>query len=161
MPKEKNIIKRSKKMSEQRTGLHCPNCKSHNISISTESSVSGGVTAHHGAVSTTRFSNTHRNFWFCADCGTKFRNIPNLEEEIKKNKSSHIFLFVLAGIAAALFFYLYNQMSGSALGGIVFAPITFGTAFAAIGFLIGGFVAMNNQKKRVKELEYLKFHCFN
>lgn len=69
-------------------GLHCPNCKSRNLAITTESSVNGGLTTHHGAGSITSFSNSHRNYWICNDCGSKFRNIQNPEEDLKSKSKS-------------------------------------------------------------------------
>lgn len=140
--------------------LCCPNCKSHNITITTESSVTGGITAHHGGFSTTSMSNNHQNFWICSDCGAKFRNIQNLEEEIKKNKNAPAILFVIAGIALVLTLYLIIQISSSPIGAFLMAPYTVGAASCAIGFAIGGFVSKKKQKARINELEYLKANCF-
>ena len=150
-------------MNEQSTKkLHCPNCKSHNISISTESSVGGAVTSTHGNMSVTSVSNTHRNFWFCADCGTKFRNIQNLEEEIHKHRYTHIILWVIGAIAALGFIkFLISAISNPILGMLVLYP-TIITLFAcAVAFIIIGFVSKSRLDKAKKELEYLKEYCFN
>ena len=133
--------------------LHCPNCKSHNISISTESSVGGAVTSTHGNMSVTSVSNTHRNFWFCADCGTKFRNIQNLEEEINKCKYTHFIGWIIGVICAFIFIIGINN---SPIGFLLFPFL-----IAAIVFIIMGFVSKSKLEKKKKELEYLKENCFN
>lgn len=140
--------------------LHCPQCKSHNISPVTESSVNGGVTTHHGRMSTTSVSNTHRNYWMCADCGTKFRNIQNLEEEIAKTKSTPTVFRVIAIIALIISVYLIASALSSPLG-IFAAYPAFIAVVCTIVFFIGSFVYSNKVKKMRAELEYLKANCFN
>lgn len=147
------------------TKLHCPNCKSHNISISTESSVGGAVTSTHGNMSVTSVSNTHRNFWFCADCGTKFRNIQNLEEEINKCKYTHFIFWVIGAICAFVSIkFLIGAISNPIAGGIMmifFYPTIITVFVAAIIFIIMGFVSKSKLGKKKTELEYLKENCFN
>lgn len=140
--------------------LHCPNCKSYNLTINTESSVTGGLTTHHGGMSTTSFSNTHRNYWFCSDCGTKFRNIQNLEEEIKKYKSAPIILGIFAAIFWIVAIWLIATVSDRVLGFLFYGYI-FGALLAAIIFTIFVFVNISRGKKMQAELDYLKTHCFN
>ncbi len=141
--------------------MHCPNCKSSNIQISTESSVNGAVTAHHGGFSTSSVSNTHRNFWFCSDCGTKFRNIQNLEEEIARSKNTHIIFFVFAAISLALFILFLSMISENSFGGFIFGPFVFVCGVTVIVTVIYGFLSISKVKKMRKELEYLKFACYN
>lgn len=135
------------------TKLHCPNCKSHNISISTESSVGGAVTSTYGNTSVTSVSNTHRNFWFCSDCGTKFRNIQNLEDEINKCKYTHFIAWIIGAILAIIFIV---AIKNSVIGFLLF-PFAIG----AVVFIIMGFVSKSKLDKKKKELEYLKENCFN
>ncbi len=140
--------------------MHCPNCKSHNISISTETSISGAVSTHVGRFSSTSVSNTHRNYWFCSDCGTKFRNIQNLEEEIKKSKSTPYILWVLGAIAG---FLCVRNLVASQLSamGFFLIPYVVATLFVAVGFVVGGFVTKKKNKKNIEELQYLKENCFD
>lgn len=143
--------------------LHCPNCKSHNISISTESSVNSAITASHGRsgrISTTSVSTTHRNYWFCSDCGTKFRNIQNLEEEIGKAKYTHFILWGIGAILAILFFRLLLNASDNVLG-FLFIPYIVGTFVGGLVFTIMGFVSKSKLGKMKSELAYLKENCFN
>lgn len=141
--------------------LHCPNCKSHNISISTESSVTGAVTTSRGGMSATSVSNTHRNFWFCSDCGTKFRNIPNLEEEIGKCKYTHIILWIIGAVCAVLSLIGITNAMDNAFVGILFYPYIFMVSVASVVFIIMGFVSKSKLAKGKAELEYLKVNCFN
>lgn len=141
--------------------LHCPNCKSHNISITTESSVNGAVTTHNGGFSSTHVSNTHRNYWVCGDCGTKFRNIQNLEEEISKSKNNHIVFFVFTAIAAGLFIFFLNLCLNNPFGAFLFGTFTIGCGIAALIFVIYAFKSMKDIKKMRQELQYLKTACFN
>lgn len=140
--------------------LHCPNCKSTNITITTESSVNGGVTAHHGSVSTTTMSNTHRNFWICSDCGTKFRNIQSLEEEIKKTKITPFILALLGVVGAIIAIFFFANAGDSIFKGF---PIIMGggAALGALIFFIMTFVSFSKTKKMEEELAYLKEKCFD
>ncbi len=144
----------------QANKLHCPNCKSHNISISTESSVNGAVTTHHGSFSSSRVSNTHRNFWFCSDCGTKFRNIQNLEEEIKNTKLTPIILSIMGLISAIIGIYFFVN-SSEALISFLFQMYGFAALLAAFLFFIVALSYSSKRKKMIQELEYLKKNCFN
>ncbi len=140
--------------------LHCPNCKSSNIAITTESSVTGGLTTHHGGVSSTHMSNSHRNFWICSDCGTKFRNIQNLEEEIKRSKSTPIVYTVLSIIGLIITIVLLMQISGSTFGFIMY-PFLAGSSIATLVFIIFIFKSKSALSKMRAELDYLKINCFN
>lgn len=134
--------------------LHCPNCKSTNIAISTESSVTGAVTTGHGRFASTTVSNDHKNFWFCSDCGTKFRNIQNLEEEIVKTKKS-----VTVGIVFTIIVVILAVVNllGNPFGRIIAGP----AFFAAIIFALVTLSFKSKVKKLTKELEDLKVNCFD
>ena len=136
--------------------LHCPQCGSHNLSITTESSVNGAVTSHHGAFSSSHVSNTHRNFWVCTDCGAKFRNIQSLQEEIKKTKSQPIVGAILAIIALILAIYFLTQNSWF----IMYKIWGMTSLFCAIIFAIFIFVGKNKLSKLKAELDYLQKNCF-
>lgn len=140
--------------------LHCPHCGSHNITVTTESSVNGALTAHGGAGSSTVVSNTHRNFWICSDCGTKFRNIQSLEEEILASKNSPIVAGIIGGISAIIAIWLAIMASTSFLG-VMFIPYIAGAGIAAIVSAVVGYISVKKTKKMKKELEYLKDKCFN
>lgn len=148
-------------LSQKTSGrLHCPNCKSNNISISTESSVDGAISASRGRVSATTVSNTHRNYWFCSDCGTKFRNIQNLEEEISKYKNVPTILLVVSIIAVVIIAGFIYVASGSSIGFLMIPPIFIFSIVALVTFCLS-FVYKGRLKKMRAELEYLNTNCFN
>ncbi len=144
--------------------LHCPNCKSHNIAISTESSITAATTVGQGNFASTMVSNNHKNFWFCSDCGTKFRNIQNLEEEIAKENKSLIVYYIGSPVAFILFIVLLivnNNYFGDwgFLTPLISAFIF--TSVIAVVFFIAIFFTKSKIKKLNAEREYLKVNCFN
>lgn len=140
--------------------MHCPNCGSYSISINTETTVNGGVSTHHGSFSTTHMSNTHRNYWFCADCGTKFRNIQNLEEEIQKSKSNPVWAGIIAAIGLIITIYLFSLVSSAGDFGFFFYPMLCAPIAATIVGICFVFVYLNRLKKMRAELAYLQEACF-
>lgn len=140
--------------------LHCPNCRSHNITITTESSVNSGVTVHHAGHSTTHMSNTHRNFWVCSDCGTKFRNIQSLEEEIQKSKPTPTIALVLAVIGLVIGLYLFIASKTSMFGFFAVFPMILAFSVTIIFFILWR-VWKKKLKEMQNELKYLKENCFN
>ncbi|MBR4295962.1 MAG: zinc-ribbon domain-containing protein [Clostridia bacterium] len=138
--------------------LHCPNCKSHNLTVTTESSVGSAISTGRN-VRTTVVSNTHRNYWVCSDCGMKFRNIQSLEEEIQKNRNNPIWATVFAIIAALIFLYL-TSISNSFMGVMMTGYRIISLMITVICFIYI-FVYKNRNKKMKEELEYLKKNCFN
>lgn len=157
----KNAPAQEKDCPAKRTGkLHCPNCKSYNFSTVTESSVNGAVSTGRN-IRTTSVSNTHRNFWICSDCGTKFRNIQNLEEEIRKSKSSPVVMTIITVICTALTAFLLVQKLNSPFGGFMLLPYLVGAAFVTIMSFIYIFISKSKLKKMKNELVYLKENCFD
>ncbi len=140
--------------------LHCPNCKSYNFTITTESSVNGAVTTGK-RIKTTSVSNTHRNYWVCSDCGTKFRNIQSLEEEIKKEKNSPAWCAVFTVLALAYFVYTLVAMASNPMAKYMLMYPRFISFIIAIVCFIFIFVYKKKLKKLKEELEYLKVNCFN
>ena len=142
--------------------LHCPNCKSHNLQVTTESSVTGAVSTHsrNGRFSSTHVSNNHQTFWVCNDCGTKFRNIQSLEEEINKYKIQPILFFVLAAIAAVLALVWYINSQNNPLGPL-FGVYIGASVIAGVIFLCCGFSWKGKLAKMRAELADLKNRCFN
>lgn len=138
--------------------LHCPECKSRDISPIVETEITGGTSLNHSfskrnSVSAMQFNNTHRNYWMCSSCGCKFRNIQNLEQELKSTEN-----LVKRGILGVIFmivltlFYMFVVDSGFFCILSIFLVILFVTAV----FIL---------KKRVirlnEERVYLKRKCFD
>lgn len=144
--------------------LHCPQCKSHNISITTESSIDSAVTTMHGRRSqfgSTKFKNTHRNFWVCSDCGTKFRNIQSLEEEIAKTKNMPIVYSVFTVILLILSIVFITNISGGFFKILIAGPFTIASVIGTIVCFCLIFSSKSKLKKMREELAYLKQNCFN
>lgn len=146
--------------SVKRTGkLHCPNCKSYNFSTVTESSVNGAISTGRN-IRTTFFSNTHRNYWMCSDCGTKFRNIQNLEEEIEKRKKAPTGWKIAGGISAFFAAVLLVVMVFNPYA-VLGSPASFLMVWLAV-LAIYGLLHTPKELKRLKaELAYLKQNCFD
>lgn len=148
---KRNHLSNSKRM-------HCPECKSNDISPIVETEISSGTSFNHSfskrnSVSTMQFNNTHRNYWMCSNCGCKFRNIQNLEAEIK-NTQNIVIRGIIGIILWAVFTFFITTVSG------------FGFISALNILLILLFVAaiiyLNNRiAKLTEEKAYLKKHCFN
>lgn len=143
--------------------MHCPNCKSTHFTPIVESSVNGAMTtsSRNGRMSHTTMTNTHRNYWMCSDCGTKFRNIQNLEEEIALESKKPKVYTICTIIFAILALYLIIEIARNPWS--VFLMGSF-AAFASIGtlvFFIFIFKAKKNIDKLTAELGHLKYHCFH
>ena len=145
-----------------RKQMHCPKCKSTSFSPIVESDVSGGSTtslsiSKRVSVGQVHLKNTHRNYWLCSNCGEKFRNIQNLDEEIMElSKKQKI---VLIGCIAAVCF-------------MIIAPLTLKYDYErtpirnlflmfAAGFGIWFAYLRNKIGQLNKEKDYLKKHCFD
>lgn len=145
----------------QRAKLHCPTCKSYNISITTESSVNGAITTARGNMAATSVSNTHRNFWICADCGAKFRNIQSLEEEIASTKKSRTISTVFTFICLAVFIWLLVLLMESPLLVFIIGSGALFSFVATVVFFCFIFVYGGRVKKMTAERDFLLKNCFD
>lgn len=143
----------------QRSGgkkLHCPNCGSTSLSAIVESDVTGGTSysrsvTKKASVSTMEFTNVHRNYWMCSDCGEKFRNLQNLKEEIASNeKSLRIFtiLFCFVALSSAILSLVEPLF-------LIMLVIALAAAVAGITIYKNRIAAMR------KEKIYLERNCFD
>lgn len=138
--------------------LHCPECKSSDISPIVETDITGGTSLNHSfskrnSVSSMQFNNTHRNYWMCSSCGCKFRNLQNLEEELKNTKN----LFT-RGIIGIVFIFVLMFFFTSAVG---FGFFSFLCIFLILLFAVAAFILKNRISKLDEERAYLKKRCFN
>ncbi len=144
-----------------RGGMHCPNCKSTQLTPINETSLDGAITATRGRMGATKFANTHRNYWMCSNCGTKFRSIPNLESEIAATKKSAIVNFIVSGIALIVTIFLITALTESPLMIFFYGSMTFTFALVTIICLCMGLSKIFKGNKMKDELAYLKHHCFH
>lgn len=137
--------------------LHCPNCRSNSISPVVETEISGGMSMNHSfsrknSVSAISLNNTHRNYWMCSDCGHKFRNLQNLEEELAALHKA-----VRSAILGIILLVVLGVFSSSTLGfGITLAFLAPVIALVIVAI----FVVKNKIGKMEAERVYLKKHCF-
>lgn len=137
--------------------LHCPNCQSNSISPVVETEISGGMSMNHSfsrknSVSAISLNNTHRNYWMCSDCGHKFRNLQNLEDELAALHKA-----VISAILGIILLVVLGMFSSSTLGfGITLAFLVPVIALVIVAI----FVVKNKIEKMEAERVYLKKHCF-
>lgn len=139
--------------------LHCPSCKGVHLTPVVESSVNGAITSTRGSMSSTRVSNTHRNYWMCSSCGNKFRNIQNLEEEIVATEKSVKVSIVMTVISALLFLLLITK--GESFMLFLFLPFVVTVGLVALVSFCMIFSYKGKANKMKEELAYLQYHCFN
>ncbi|MBQ3193691.1 MAG: zinc ribbon domain-containing protein [Oscillospiraceae bacterium] len=138
--------------------LHCPECKSHDISPVVETEVTGGTSLNHSfskrnSVSAMQFNNTHRNYWMCSSCGCKFRNLQNLEEELKNTEN-----LVKRGIIGIVLLVALMLFCNATLG---FGFSSFVFIFTILLTVASIFVLKHRISKMREERAYLKKRCFN
>lgn len=136
--------------------LHCPECRSTAISPVVETEINGGTSLNHSfsrknSVSTMRFNSTHRNYWMCSNCGRKFRNLQNLEEELASQEK-----LAKNGIIGMIIVALLGIFEWIAIG--------FGISLLAwlveIICIVCYFILKSRINKLREERIYLKRNCF-
>ncbi len=140
--------------------IHCPKCKSFNLIPSTENAVGGAITTTTGNLSVTTVSNDHKNYWICRDCGTKFKNLSSLDEEIAKAKRNTVGYCITSIVGtvlvlAALIFL--NSMDFA----FIIAPICATPFVCAVVFCIAFVTEKLKIKKLITEKSYLEINCFD
>lgn len=169
-----DVIKQSDMVPLGVKKLHCPNCRSYNFSSLTESSVSGAFTTGGGNFAVTSVSNEHKTFWLCHDCGMKFRNIYDFEEELKKDlkklklcRTLIPVFFVLSVAFFILGFIFKSKQNPDEFIDMMVYYMTYSFAGAAtflivfIVFLIFYLSGNSVVKKESEELDVLKAKCYN
>lgn len=138
--------------------MHCPECQSHNISPVVETEITSGTSFNHSfskrnSVSAMQFNNTHRNYWMCSDCGCKFRNIQNLEEEIKTTQN-----LVKRGIAGIILLAVLSLFFVMTIGFGGFTILMILVILLTVAAII---ILKNRISSMEQERSYLKKRCFN
>lgn len=137
--------------------LHCPKCRGTQLSPIVETDVQGGYSVNRSigrkwGASAVNLKSTHRDYWMCSQCGHKFRNLDNLNEEIatqaKAQRSCAIFSVLILVISLL---YLLTDM------GVLLI-------FTLPGLIL--FVCLwlwfrSKLTKLTQEKEYLEANCFN
>lgn len=151
--------KQGDNMARQRKKLHCPQCKSTNITatVETESSVGASYRVSK-RVAVGGSTHTSHTFWLCRDCGVKFWNIQSLEQEIKRQKQNVIVAMVLIGLFAAFIFVfslVLFRLSGQS------GPLVPIFLFMVATCVIAGLILRKHVNKFRNHLTYLQKNCFD
>ena len=141
--------------------LHCPQCRSTRISPINETTISSSVSVGRNNLRSTHHSNIHRNYWMCSDCGTKFRHLQNLEEEIVKSQKAIKVYWIMAVISWLLFVVFAAQVAGNSFMMMVCAYPMLVTLVCGLVFTICPLVGKSKVKKMKEEYQYLSVNCFN
>lgn len=156
----------SQSQTSGRKRLHCPDCKSTLFTPIVETTNNGGQAIHMRAtrrvgVTSYTASSTHRNYWMCQSCGTKFRNLQNLKEELtseSKQKTGNMYLFFVSGGGDLLLYRMAMVSEGAKL--ILFPFIILLTVTAIVCFYLW-MKKKSNVKRMTEEKEYLEANCFD
>jgi len=153
-------------VSESGKRLHCPNCRSIVFSPIVETTSEGGTvfgTPLSEKISVTAYSsqNTHRNYWMCQSCGTKFRNLQNLEEELKKNISIKKFSLPVSIVFLAITILLMLGLISDPIAAFLLFIPTVAVGTLTFVIFIYWLSAKTIVDKLVKEKAYLEKHCFD
>lgn len=142
--------------------LHCPRCKSAEITPVVETTSSGAVGSRVTKnISVASTYHSTKSFWMCNHCGHKFRNIEDWEEEIATLRRTGNFVILLfcglEGIVVALFL-LVTLLSGN----FIFFPCV---VMCAAMFVFSFRYQKKSLQKRLaklgEECNQLKHDCFD
>lgn len=147
--------------------LHCPNCRSNQLSALVESADSVSIFTDAAAskgfgMATHGVTAANRNYWVCHECGHKFRNIENLQAEIqyveKEMKTSRNIARVSGVIALILM--LLAVSADDFLMVVLCAPFVVSAVCAALWF----WMFRRNKKmiaRLTEEKRHLDEHCYS
>lgn len=138
--------------------MHCPECKSNDISPIVETEITSGTSLNHSfskrnSVSTMQFNSTHRNYWMCSSCGCKFRNLQNLEEELKNSQN-----LVKRGIIGIVLLIVLCIFFTATIG---FGFFTVLCIFIILLTVVAIYILKNRISSLSNERIYLKKRCFD
>lgn len=138
--------------------LHCPKCRGSQLSPIVETDVQGGYAVNRSigrkwGASAVNLKSTHRDYWMCGQCGHKFRNLDNLEEEITVQAKAQRSC-VYSSILFAVLVLLSVILGGGAEIAVLLIPLV---------LILGGLWLWYRSKviKLTQEKEYLETNCFN
>ena len=128
-------------------GMHCPVCKSTNLSPLV-GSFEGVLAADNGCL-------------VCASCGKQFRNIHRVQDELTSNQKATTFSvwMLVLGAVAALLLYMLARSAGEFME-VVLLPFIIGALFFAVIYVVQTVKYSNAVSRLKEELAYLQQNCF-
>lgn len=133
--------------------MHCPRCGSVHLTVQSNNRVvSSATTAHsvgkHMAIGVTSYDTENESFWFCQDCGMKFRDLGELKalegKCLKKVKLCNT-MSALSAVVSVLTFLLFVLTMD--LGFVTIVPF-----LIFLGFTVAFFAFKGYWQKKAKEI---------
>ena len=138
--------------------LHCPSCRSTNLTPVIESSGTiGSVGRISKNIAVTGTNVNNKSFWMCQDCGHKFRN---LEDLIAENKRIYMTRKILLRTSFG-FLFIFNLglslLPGGNSGGSFLAALVLGLMW----YVNEKWVLRKVTEKKMEEEKKLRKACFD
>jgi len=129
-------------------GMHCPVCKSTNLSPMIGSSYAGVLAADNNSL-------------VCVNCGKQFRTVQAVQESLHANQngvSVSVWVTILAFFACLVLYLIAD--SGNMILEIVLWPFIAAGAIVGLVFFCHIFKYAGAVKEQKEELAYLQQNCF-
>ena len=132
--------------------MHCPRCGSTHLTVQSNNRVVSSATAAHGfgkrsAVGVTSYNTENETFWFCMDCGKRFRYLDELQALVpvylKKARVGRILMIVFAAYTA--FMLLCSPY--------VPGPLTAFCLILLLGMTALSYMIMRSWQRKAKETQ--------
>ena len=132
--------------------MHCPRCGSTHLTVQSNNRVVSSATAAHGfgkrsAVGVTSYNTENETFWFCMDCGKRFRDLDELQALVpvylKKARVGRILMIVFAAYTA--FMLLCSPY--------VPGPLTAFCLILLLGMTALSYMIMRSWQRKAKETQ--------
>ena len=132
--------------------MHCHRCGSTHLTVQSNNRVVSSATAAHGfgkrsAVGVTSYNTENETFWFCMDCGKRFRDLDELQALVpvclKKARVGRILMIVFAAYTA--FMLLCSPY--------VPGPLTAFCLILLLGMTALSYMIMRSWQRKAKETQ--------
>lgn len=132
--------------------MHCPRCASTHLTVQSNNRVVSSATAAHGfgkrsAVGVTSYNTENETFWFCMDCGKRFRDLDELQALVpvylKKARVGRILMIVSAAYTA---FMLLGSLYAP-------GPLTTFSLILFLGMTALSYMIMRSWQRKARETQ--------
>ena len=132
--------------------MHCPRCESTHLTVQSNNRVVSSATAAHGfgkrsAVGVTSYNTENETFWFCMDCGKRFRDLDELQALVpvclKKARVGRILMLVSAAYTA---FMLLGSLYAP-------GPLTTFSLILFLGMTALSYMIMRSWQRKARETQ--------
>ena len=149
-----------------RSRLHCPHCRSEQLIVVSEAGETTGVATHgrmtrNTGMTTYNTRTVNRHYWMCKECGHKFRNLEDLNNELVKETKNEKVLKIVAIVFGLLTLLIVIPIVSNLTLLLIFSvPL-----LLLIGLDLVFYLAWRSTKKKVESMTldkaYLEQHCFD